>query len=70
MAKRSGIAVIEPDLCKGCGLCVEACPTHSLKMSEGLNRLGYHPAEYLPHTGCTGCGVMRLASGTWFVLGS
>jgi NAD-dependent dihydropyrimidine dehydrogenase PreA subunit len=57
MAKREGLVVVGVDCCKGCGLCVVACPTRSLRIGAGLNRLGYHPAEFLPGTGCTGCGV-------------
>lgn len=61
MAKRIGRVQIETDRCKGCSLCVAVCPTESLRLGEGLNRLGYHPAEYLPGTGCTGCGVCFYA---------
>lgn len=61
MAKRNGEVVISVDQCKGCGLCMESCPTHSLGRSQSLNRLGYKPAEFLPGTGCTGCGVCFYA---------
>lgn len=61
MAKREGKVVVDSDRCKGCRLCVVACPTHSLAITTNLNRLGYHPAEFLPGTGCTGCGVCFYA---------
>jgi len=62
MAKRIGIVTVAEDCCKGCGLCVESCPTHSLALgTERLNRLGYHPVTFLPDTGCTGCGVCFYA---------
>lgn len=57
MAKREGVVFVDPDRCKGCQLCVVACPTGSLRIGAVLNRLGYHPAEFLPGTGCTACGV-------------
>ncbi len=51
-----GYVTIDGEECKGCGLCVEACVPKVLKLSEGLNRYGYHTAEYEGH-GCSGCGL-------------
>ncbi|MBI4160914.1 MAG: 4Fe-4S dicluster domain-containing protein [Acidobacteria bacterium] len=51
-----GRVTIREHLCKGCGLCVEACPPKVIRLGGGLNRLGYHAAEYLG-SGCTGCGI-------------
>ncbi len=42
--------------CKGCGLCVEACPPDVLFQVDWLNHYGYHPAQYRG-SGCTGCGI-------------
>ena len=61
MAKRKGIVWVDSDRCKGCRLCVAACPTGSLRIGESVNRLGYHPAEFLQGTGCTACGVCFYA---------
>ena len=34
------------DLCKGCGLCVSACPKKLLVIAKDkINQKGYHPAE-------------------------
>lgn len=52
---RGGVEIVE-DLCKGCMLCIEACPPEVLKTSESLNKMGYHPAEYVGE-GCTACGI-------------
>jgi NAD-dependent dihydropyrimidine dehydrogenase PreA subunit len=46
--------------CKGCGLCVEACPPKVLLLSASLNRYGYRPASYRG-AGCTGCGICFYA---------
>ena len=47
---------INAELCKGCGLCVRACPKQLLSISKTrLNAKGYHPAEiHAPET-CVGC---------------
>ena len=34
------------DLCKGCGLCVDACPKHLLEIAKGkINAKGHSPAR-------------------------
>jgi NAD-dependent dihydropyrimidine dehydrogenase PreA subunit len=54
--KPGGLVEIAADLCKGCLLCTEACPPDVLTVSERLNKMGYHPVEYIC-SGCTGCGI-------------
>ena len=51
-----GNVELDSEECKGCGLCVEACPPEVLHLAECLNHYGYHPAIYLG-IGCTGCGI-------------
>ncbi len=51
-----GSVEVREDECKGCGLCVQACPPKVLRQSGWLNHFGYHPVEYLGE-GCTGCGI-------------
>jgi 2-oxoglutarate ferredoxin oxidoreductase subunit delta len=43
-------------LCKGCSLCIEACPPGVLVQGDQLNRQGYYAAQYRG-SGCTGCGI-------------
>lgn len=54
--KDRGSLRIDIDECKGCGLCVEACPPKVIGIREGLNHYGYRPAVYMG-SGCTGCGI-------------
>lgn len=48
------------ETCKGCGLCVEACPQDSLKLSKEINALGYHYSVLVQDncTGCTNCALV------------
>ena len=52
--------VVDADRCKGCDLCVVACPQQNLHLSGSLNRSGYHPAVFEYHGkkgACTACGI-------------
>lgn len=56
----AGEVEISVEECKGCGLCVIACPPGVLSLSEGFNGRGYHPAVWTGG-GCTGCGACFYA---------
>ena len=48
---------IERERCKGCGLCVRACPKDLLELSKSeLNSKGYQPAELKDAEACMACG--------------
>ncbi|HME58081.1 MAG TPA: 4Fe-4S dicluster domain-containing protein [Terracidiphilus sp.] len=51
-----GVLQVDVDECKGCGLCVEACPPKVIALSEQLNHYGYRTATYAG-AGCTACGI-------------
>lgn len=53
MAK--GKPEFEIELCKGCSLCVGACPQGIIRMSEGYNSGGHQYAECVDIAKCTGC---------------
>jgi len=55
MTERGNLEVNSAE-CKGCSLCVGACPPKVLRMTERLNHFGYRPVMY-EGRGCTGCGV-------------
>ena len=43
-------------VCKGCGLCVRACPKNVLALSRTkLNAKGYHPSEVVNAENCIAC---------------
>jgi 2-oxoglutarate ferredoxin oxidoreductase subunit delta len=52
--KTRGTVVIDVDMCKGCDLCIDACPPQVLVMTKHeVNARGYRFPLLLP--GCTGC---------------
>jgi 2-oxoglutarate ferredoxin oxidoreductase subunit delta len=53
--RRARIAIDE-HFCKGCGLCVDACPQHIIEISSQVTSSGYYPAACPdPQSKCTGC---------------
>ena len=49
-----GTVVIDTEACKGCRLCVDACPPSVLVMTDReVNSRGYRFPQLL--AGCTGC---------------
>jgi NAD-dependent dihydropyrimidine dehydrogenase PreA subunit len=55
-----GLLKIDDGECKGCGLCIEACPPKVIDLGDRLNHYGYRTAVYMGK-GCTGCGICFMA---------
>ena len=53
-----GTVTIDADRCKGCELCIPACPVGVLRMSDMRNEKGFLIPELLD--GCTGCTACQL----------
>jgi NAD-dependent dihydropyrimidine dehydrogenase PreA subunit len=61
MPRRKGKFVVDEAKCKGCSLCVIACPNHALELGKKLNKMGYHPVQFVETKACTACGVCFYA---------
>ena len=47
--------------CKGCELCVGACPKNIIKIAEDrLNAKGFRPAEITDQEKCIGCAFCAM----------
>jgi len=61
MAKAKGAVVVDNEKCKGCNLCVVACPYGVLNLHKEVNSKGYH-YSYMENPelciGCTNCGMV------------
>ena len=51
-----GYVQIEPSQCKGCRVCIEACPRKCIVLSDDINVIGYQYARF-EGEGCTACGL-------------
>jgi 2-oxoglutarate ferredoxin oxidoreductase subunit delta len=55
MAK--GLVTFDMDLCKGCELCVVACPKKIIELDGSvINAKGFHPAHVVNMDECISCG--------------
>ena len=48
---------INVERCKGCGLCVAACPRDNIRLSEDLNEAGHSYAVIADLANCTFCAM-------------
>ena len=55
-----GKVTFDIETCKGCELCIEACPQESITLSPHINAQGYHYAVLIKDncTGCTNCALV------------
>lgn len=51
----------QTDRCKGCGLCVSACPKGLIAIAKDkINQKGHHPAELTDPEKCVGCASCAI----------
>ena len=61
MSKIKGALVIDTNRCKGCALCVVACPTHAIALSKNeVNHKGYAFCQQVNDAciGCASCAIV------------
>lgn len=47
---------VNPKRCKGCGVCVVACPNECIEIGTDINQMGYQFARFAVNK-CVGCGL-------------
>jgi 2-oxoglutarate ferredoxin oxidoreductase subunit delta len=61
MAKIRGSIVVNVERCKGCEICLTACPLDVIALSKEVNGKGYnfaYPANPEDCNGCANCGMV------------
>ncbi len=55
MAKVKGAVTVDRERCKGCNLCVVACPSNVLELNTEVNAKGYNFSYMKNPDDCVGC---------------
>lgn len=55
-----GKIMIDAELCKGCKLCLAACPRKLIRIGEKNNSMGYYYAEQAQAEQCNGCALCAV----------
>ena len=53
---RKGKIEIDRELCKGCDLCIRACPVKILEIDKEPNSSGSYPSKVIDMEKCIACG--------------
>ena len=57
MAKMKGAIVVNTERCKGCNLCVVACPLDVISLAKEVNLRGSNYAQPILKDICNGCST-------------
>ena len=60
MAQMKGVVVVNTERCKGCNLCVVACPLHVLSLTSKVNQKGYNYVQQVIEDTCNGCSSCAI----------
>lgn len=64
------MVTISPELCKGCGFCIEFCPSGVLAFTDTFNDKGYHSPQAVRPEACTGCDLCGAYCPDFAIFGS
>ena len=54
-------AIIDKEICKGCGLCIDACPKKIINLTKTeINAMGYQFAGITKIEDCIGCAFCAM----------
>jgi len=60
-AEDMGKIIIDEGMCKGCALCINACPLNLIRISSKISSKGYYPAEVNDlEEKCTACTLCAI----------
>jgi 2-oxoglutarate ferredoxin oxidoreductase subunit delta len=65
-----GFVVVNNERCKGCGFCVEFCPTKVLALSSAFNSRGYHAPYMVSAEKCSGCDLCGMYCPDFAIFGA
>ena len=52
--------IVREEVCKGCEMCVNACPKKIIRLSKDrINAKGYHPAELIEKKNASAAPLVR-----------
>ena len=60
MAKIKGAIVVDKERCKGCEICLAACPSEVISIAREVNSKGYQFAYMENPDSCIGCSNCAL----------
>ena len=60
MSEPRGNIIINAARCKGCGLCITACPQECIKLSDRADLRGIRLAILTDNPECTGCTLCAV----------